>query len=450
MRYSKETSNSKQDLSRRNFLAAALAAGTALPVADAIARPACAAGRQKSANERLNLAVIGLGGQGLYDLRETSTENGVPTENVVALCDVDAAHLDRAVAKYPHLKSAKKYDDFRRVLELDDLDGVVCATPDFAHAIVVVAALKRKLPVYSEKPLTKTIGELRTLLAASAQAGVPTQTGNQIHAGRNYRRAVDIVRAGVLGPVGRVYIWQRTTVKPLKLVKNATVPAGLNYDLWLGPVSYRPFNPAFFHFDWRYWWDFGGGHLADFCCHYMDVPFWALDLAYPSTAQAWGKKTHDGDNMMPDAMRVEYEFPARGDKPPVHLTWYQGSYLPEWVSVYGLKSAVLFEGENGRLLVDYSTRKLFLEPGLEAPDVPQTIPDSPGHHKEWLNAIRGGAKTTSPFEYGGLLTEAGLLGNVSYRIGQKKLIWDAASARATNCPEADQYLKAEYRAGWTL
>jgi len=443
-------SDPTRSIDRRRFLLAALAAGTALPAANALVRPARAASRRKSPNERLNLAVIGLGGQGLYDLREAATENSAPTENVVALCDVDAAHLDRAVAKYPHLKNAKKFDDFRRVLDLDNLDGVVVATPDFAHAIVVVAALKRKLPVYSEKPLTKTIRELRTLLDATAQAGVPTQTGNQIHAGSNYRRAVDIVRAGVLGPVRRVYIWQKTSVKGLKLVKNASVPPGLNYDLWLGPVAYRPFNPAFFHFDWRYWWDFGGGHLADFCCHYMDVPFWALDLKYPETIQAWGKKTHDGDNDMPDAMRVEYEFAARGDKPPVHLTWYQGIYEPEWLSVYGKRSAALFEGENGRLLVDYGTRKLYLEPGLEAPDVPQTIPDSPGHHKEWTNAIKTGSKTSSPFEYGGLLTESGLLGNVSYRVGQKKLSWDPLSARVTNCPDAAKYLESEYRSGWTL
>jgi hypothetical protein len=182
----------------------------------------------------------------------------------------------------------------------------------------------------------------------------------------------------------------------------------------------------------------------------MDVPFWSLDLKYPETVHAWGKKTHNGDNPMPDSMRVEYKFPARGNQPPVHLTWYQGSYKPEWVDVYGKSSAVLFEGENGRLLVDYKTRKLFLEPGLEAPTVAQTIPDSPGHHQEWFHAIRGEGKTSSPFEYGGLLTEAGLLGNVSYRVGQKELVWDAAAARATNCPEADQYLQVAYRSGWNL
>jgi predicted dehydrogenase len=427
-------------LSRRGFLAAAVAAGTSVPLLERRV-PANASPRTKSPNERLNLAVIGVGGRGSQDLKDVSSEN------IVALCDVDAKHLGLSAAKHPQ---AKKFTDFRRLLEMEGLDGVVVGTPDHTHAVVQVAALRRRLPVYSEKPLTRTVHELRTMLATSAAAKVPTQTGNQIHAGENYRRAVDIVRAGVLGPVRRVYIWQQSSVRPRKLVKNAKVPAGVDYDLWLGPVAYRPFNPAFFHFDWRYWWDFGGGHLADFCCHYMDVPFWALDLKYPTTVHAWGAKTYEGDNNMPDAMRVEYEFAARGDKPPVHLTWYQGSYEPEWIGVYGKKSAVFFEGENGRLLVDYTTRKLFMEPGLTARDVPQTIPDSPGHHQEWINAIKGGPKPTSPFEYGGLLTEAGLLGNVSYRAGQKKLIWDAESARATNCPEADQFLNSEYRAGWTL
>ncbi len=432
---------SPSSFSRRQFMSAALAAGTALPAAGGLPRRALAANKTKSPNELLNLAAIGLGGQGQYDLREVSSEN------IVALCDVDASRLDKAAAWHPH---AKKFDDFRRVLDMKNLDGVVVATPDHAHAVVVVAALRRNLPVYSEKPLTRTIQELRTLLDASARAKVPTQTGNQIHAGANYRRSVDLVRAGILGPVRRVFIWQTSTVRAEKLSKNAPIPAGLNYDLWLGPVAYRPFDPAFFHFVWRYWWDFGGGHLADFCCHYLDVPYWALDLKYPETVQAWGKKTHDGDNDMPDSMRVEYHFPARGDKPPVHLTWYQGAYRPEWADVYGKKSWILFEGENGRLLLDYHSHKLFLEPGLEARDVPQSVPNSPGHHREWIDAIKNGGKSSSPFEYGGLLTEAGLLGNVSFRVGQKKLIWDAAAARATNCPEAEQFIKAEYRKGWTL
>ncbi|HXY32673.1 MAG TPA: Gfo/Idh/MocA family oxidoreductase, partial [Planctomycetaceae bacterium] len=247
-------------LDRRRFLQSALAAGTAVPAAGLMSRSARAATRAKSPNERLDLAVIGLGPRGLDNLREVSSQN------IVALCDVDAARLGATAARHP---DARRFDDFRRVLDLKGLDGVVVATPDHNHAVVVVSALKRGLPVYSEKPLTKTVHELRILLAAARAAKVPTQTGNQIHAGSNYRRAVDIVRAGVLGPVSRVSIWQKTSVKAMKTTKNAPVPPGLNYDLWLGPVAYRPFDPAFYHFDWRYWWDFGGGHLADFCCHYM-------------------------------------------------------------------------------------------------------------------------------------------------------------------------------------
>src|ERR1700685_874431 len=207
------TPDPRLSLERRKFLLAALAAGMAIPAADVVLRPrrVAAAERRKSPNERLNLAVIGLGGQGLYDLREVSAEN------IVALCDVDQQRLDRAASDE---SAAKKFVDFRRVLDLDNLDGVVVATPDFSHAVVTVQALKRKLPVYSEKPLTKTIAELRRLLAVATESGVPTQTGNQIHAGANYRRAVDLVRAGVLGPVRRVYIWQRTTVKGMKLVRD--------------------------------------------------------------------------------------------------------------------------------------------------------------------------------------------------------------------------------------
>ena len=192
-----ERTERQRAVDRRRFLQSALAAGTAIPAAQLLTRSAAAATQKKSPNERLNLAVIGLGPRGLDNLREVSSQN------IVALCDVDAKRLEATTAKHP---DSKRFDDFRRVLDLKGLDGVVVATPDHNHAIVVVSALKRGLPVYSEKPLTKTVHELRTLLAAAAAAKVPTQTGNQIHAGQNYRRAVDIVRAGVLGPIGRVYI----------------------------------------------------------------------------------------------------------------------------------------------------------------------------------------------------------------------------------------------------
>ena len=230
----------------------------------------------------------------------------------------------------------------------------------------------------------------------------------------------------------------------------AKPPAHVNYDAWLGPAPYRPYDPSHFHFNWRYWWDFGGGQLADFVCHYVDLPVWALNLSYPKTVVATGEKGHDGDNDCPNFMRIDYEFPARGALPPVHLTWYHGGWKPRGAEVYKKGSAVLFEGTDGRLLADYSTRKLFMQGGKEAAAVKPSIPDSVGHHREWIDAVKTGSGTGSPFSYGTVLTEIGHLGNVSYRVGQKKLEWDAERMRATNCPEADKYIRREYRKGWTL
>jgi predicted dehydrogenase len=278
--------------------------------------------------------------------------------------------------------------------------------------------------------------------------------GNQIHnhPSGNYRRVVEKIRAGQIGPVERVHIWMQT-VDHFVAGKRATenkVPPGISYDLWLGPAPFRPFDVSHFHFNWRYWWDFGGGQLADFACHYIDLPYWALELGYPATVEAIGEKAHDGDNDVPKKMRVDYHFPERNGKPPVHLTWYQGGYLPEGAEAYGKNNAVLFEGRDGRLIADYTTHKIFLAAGTEKELLEPAIPDSPGQQQEWLQCVRNGTAASCNFEYGGVLTEIGLLGNVSYRAGKKKLEWDAANMRAPNCPESDQFLRREYREGWKL
>jgi len=317
------------------------------------------------------------------------------------------------------------------------------------HAIPVAEALRQGLAVYCEKPLAHSVYEARYLQNLAAKKNAVTQMGNQIHSGNNYRRVVETIQAGVIGPIHRVHVWQDGTVKPGKRVKQGTPPDHINYDLWLGPAPYRPFHTSHFHFDWRWWWDFGGGQLADFCCHYIDLPMWALSLKHPKTIVAVGEKVHDGDNKTPGKMKVDYEFPARGDLPAVHLTWYHGGWKPKGAEVYGKGGAVLFEGEDGRLLADYGTRKLFMEAGKEAASIEPTIPNSPGHHAEYIQAIKTGSPTMSNFAYAGVLSEVGLLGNVSYRAGQK-LEWDAKKLKATNCPAADQFIKREYRKGWKL
>ena len=433
---------------RRNFLQAAVAAGTTLPLTGNwttnTSTAADTAADKRSANEKLNLAVIGVAGRGASNLA------GVAGENIVALCDIDSDRLAAAAAKH---KQATTTDDFRRVLDIKDLDGVVVSTPDHMHAIPVVAALKRGLAVYCEKPLTHSIHEARVISRLTAKRQAVTQMGNQIHNHplNNYRRVVETIQSGSIGEVRRVHVWQGGGVRVGQRIQASEPPKHVNYDLWLGPAPHRPYHASHFHFNWRYWWDFGGGQLADFVCHYMDLPFWALGLKYPNRIHATGEKGHDGDNQCPNRMKVDYHFDATAVKPAVHVTWYHGGWKPKGAESYGKGSAVLFEGSDGRLLADYTTRKLFMAAGKQASPVPPTITDSVGHHNEFLQAIRSGnTNTTCNFRYGALLSECGHLGNLSYRLGQKPITWDTAAATAVDCPEAAAIVKRKYRKGWSL
>jgi len=396
---------------------------------------------RKSPNEKLNIACIGVHNQGAFNL------GNVTSENIVALCDIDENLLGPVAAKFP---GAKKYSDYRKMLDQPGLDAVVVATPDHSHAIPTMWALRRGLDVYCEKPLAHTVWEIRQMRNLAAEKKAVTQMGTQIHAGNNYRRVVEIVKSGMLGKVTRVLIWNNAPTRPGKRVAAASPPANVDYDLWIGPAPMRPYDPSHFHYNWRYWWDFGGGVMADMACHYMDLPFWALDLRYPTSVVAKGEKTYQGDNNVPDNMQADFQFPARGPQPAVHLTWYHGTWRPEGIEKYQKSSAVLFEGERGRLLADYSSNKLYMEPGQGSEIPSPSILNSIGHHKEWIEACKTRGSTTCNFDYSGALAEAVLLGNVSYRLDSKQLDWDPESLRCPNAPEAGTYLKPEYRKGWSL
>ena len=431
---------------RREFIQKAILAGTTIPAMGSGlgASVTFAAKGSTSPNEKLNLAAIGTAARAAADIK------GCATENIVALCDIDDHRL--AAAKKIYTK-AKTYNDYRKVLDRDDLDGVIIGTPDHMHAIPISAALKRGLPVYCEKPLTHSVYEADYIRKLSAKAGVATQMGNQIHSGDNYRRVVETIEQGIIGQVRRVHVWLGGGGRFITDGKRAKVnnpPKYVHYDLWLGPAPFRPYDASSFHFNWRYWWDFGNGQLGDFCCHYMDLPFWALKLGQPTTVHAVGEKAHNGENECPYKMKADYHFPARGDLPAVHMTWYHGGWKPEGAEDYKKNSAVLFEGDDGRLIADYGSHKVFMEEGKEAETVKPYIKNSIGHHQEWIAAIKHGSPTGSNFAYGALLTGVSLLGNVSYRAGQKKLVWDAENLRATNLPEADQFIRRDYRKGWSL
>ena len=413
--------------------------------------------------QRVRLGIIGVNGQGQYNWTE-AVNTGLA--DVVALCDVDADRSAPVIKRFP---KARFVADYRRLLDKpNDLDAVIVATPDHHHAIPAVMAMGAGKHVYCEKPLAHSVHEVRAMMAAARQHKVVTQMGTQIHAGDNYRRVVEIVQSGMLGPVRRVHVWCARRPDAAFRVKEPTPPPkGLHYNLWVGPAPMRGYPPyrtmlnsggrvqetTAIHFHWRWWWDFGGGVLADMACHFMDLPHWALNLRHPTTVAATGRVTYKGDNDMPDLMQVEYEYPARGTQPPVHLTWYHGQPGPDLtgkVTHQGFPSGVLFEGEKGNVVADYSHYRLLPEERFRGVELPkQTIPRSVGHHREWLQAIIGGGTTTCNFEYSGALSETVLLGNVAYKAGGK-LQYDARMGRVTGPANAEQYLQREYRRGWTL
>jgi predicted dehydrogenase len=408
----------------------------------------------------LRIALIGVGGRGAANLQ------GVASEEIVALCDVFEPALDRAAAEYPR---ARRCRDFRRLFDhAGEFDAVVVSTTEHTHAFATLPALQLGKHVYCEKPLTHDVWEARVIREAAAKARVATQMGTQIHASDNYRRVVELIQAGVIGPVHEAHVWvsrawgrqaedaaarNRDIVSVRERPTDASpVPKGLDWDLWLGPAPERPFHEVYFPGPkWYRWWDFGNGTMSDLGSHWIDLPFWALKLQAPRTVAASGPPPHA--ELAPASMHVAYEYDARGELPPVRLTWYQGEDKPEpWHAgvIPKWDNGVLFVGARGMLLADYGRHVLLPEEtfrDVRRPD--PSIPPSPGHHAEWILACKTGTPTGSNFDYAGWLTEANHLGNVAYRAG-KPLEWDAARLVARNAPEAEPFLRREYRKGWTL
>lgn len=432
----KELAMHQPGIGRRAFLKrTAVVAASAPLFVPRIARGA-------SAGEKLNVALIGVSGQGAYHLQN------IAAENVVALCDVDDTFLRGAAEKH---KEAKTYNDFRKLLEQKNIEAVVISTPDHTHAVIAAAALKSGRHVYCEKPLTRTVSETRALRKLAAETGKVTQMGTQIHAGDNYRRVVELIQKGAIGPVKEVHVWVNTVYGgKTKPTEAPPVPPGLHYDLWLGPIQPVPYHQEYLPFKWRNWWAFGGGGLADFGCHYMDLPHWALDLRGPVTVESEGPEVSP---VSPPLWQiVRYEYPSRGEQPPVKLTWHHGGKHPEQAEplLKDFASGVLFVGEKGQLVADYGKHKLLPEKDFEGFKRPeQFIAKSLGHHREWIEAIKNNGKTTCNFDYSGALTEAVLLGNAAYRAG-KKLEWDDAGMKVKNTTEADKFIQHEYREGWRL
>lgn len=444
-----------KNISRRTFLGtSALAAGAATFGFPAIVRG-------QNLNEKLNIAMIGVGGRGSGNL------GGVQSENITVMCDVNAKNLNNIAKHFPKARTEK---DFRKVYDhADEFDAVVVSTCEHTHAFATLPALQLGKHVYCEKPLTHGIWESRVIREAAEKAGVATQMGTQIHAGDNYRRVVELVQSGAIGNISEVHVWVsrawgwQPSEKAAKKAKDIVfvqdrpkeehpMPDGLDWELWIGPAPMRPFNEVYFPGPkWYRWWDFGSGTMSDLGSHWIDLPFWALNLDYPLTIEASGPPPHP--ELAPASMQATYEYAARGERGPLKLTWYQGTNKPEIWKEKGIPrwdDGTLFIGDKGMLLSNYGKHVLLPEEQFKDFEPPeQFIPESLGHHAEWIHACKTGDPTTCAFSYSGLLTEANHLGNVAYRLG-KKIEWDHENLRCPNAPEADAIIKREYRAPWKL
>jgi predicted dehydrogenase len=447
-----------KNLNRRDFIKTGAAAGFAM-----VSQQALGNTRRIAPGDKLNIAGIGVGGQGGSDL------SNLESENIVALCDVDWDVAARTFAKYP---KAKKYKDFRIMLEQQkDIDAVVIGTPDHTHAVAAMTAMRAGKHVYVEKPLTHSINEAQLLLKTARETGLATQMGNQGHAYNEMRLLKEWLADGAIGPVREVHVWTPHPVWPQDIDRpkeTPPVPANMDWDLWIGPAPMRPYHPCYHPSLWRGWWDFGTGGLGDMGCHILDHVVYSLDLGYPTSVEArcsifvpemtWDKKMNT--ESYPRGSIVYYHFPAKGDRPTVRVVWYDGGLMPERPEelepgrkmgdtyggglYFGDKGIIMTgsHGANGVRIIPESRMKAYTQP-------PETIPRSIGHHKEWIEACKGGAAAGSNFEYSVPLTIITLMGNVSLRTGEK-LYWDAEKMQFSNSETANQFLNREYRTGWSI
>jgi predicted dehydrogenase len=482
---------------RRQFIKETAAAGIGFWVAGGVALR-----ESRAANEKLNIACIGVGGKGGGDSSQAGRYG-----NIVAICDVDARTLDKKAAEF---KNAAKFADFREMLTKHekDIDAVTVSTPDHTHAVAAIMAMKMKKHVYCQKPLTHTVYEARLMRDTAKKMGVVTQMGNQGSAADGLRKAVEAIQSGVIGNVSEAHVWTNRPVWPQapKITarpKSDPVPEYLSWDLWLGPAPERPYSAEkqyngkgpYHDFNWRGWWDFGTGALGDMACHTANMAFRALDLGHPKSITAESSELNT--ETYPAWARIVFQFPARGDMPPVKFTWYEGHKdgktvlpSPELVKGQGEResgNAIYFKDDkwwfkpakprdpkkpvidvsSGSFLIgdkatlfspdDYGAESYIIaKDGVEKlTGKPEKLPsnnrDDDGQKAEWIAAITDSSspRPYSNFDFAAMLTETILLGNVAVRVG-KTLQWDGPKLKFTNVAEANKYLQTEYRKGWTL
>jgi predicted dehydrogenase len=395
-------------------------------------------------NDRINMAFIGLGGMGTNRLKGFLRH---PDVNVVAVCDLDAEHVAQAaeLVKQSRGVSPAALADFRKVLDLKEIDAVCIATPDHWHALPTVQACQAGKDVFVEKPLSYSIGEGRAMVKAARRYQRVTQMGNHIHNDLpNYRRAVEVVQSGLLGKIQHVNVWKTSESKGLGAPPDSAPPAGFDYATWLGPAPKRPYNKNRSHFNYRYFWDYSGGMFIDFWCHITDVAYWALDLKAPKSVVATGRRELTDDNgETPNFMDLVYEYPG------LNMTWSLCPLAPAGFEDKGI--GCVFQGTEGSLFVDYGSNALYVKgkPVLDFKRPEPKIANSPGHLREFLDSVKSRKLTTCDVEYGHRLTKAGLLGNIAYRTGGR-IAWDDEREQITSDSKANKMVMRKYQKPWKL
>jgi hypothetical protein len=466
-------------ISRRRFIRSSAMAGAGI-----LAFPYV--GKVLGANDKINVACIGVGGKGDSDT-DDSAKCGA---NIIALCDVDENTLTRKAQKYPN---AQMHRDFRKMLEKleKDIDAVTVSTPDHCHAIAAGMAMKMGKHVYCQKPLVQTVYEARLMRKLAMEKKVATQMGNQGSAGNGLRRAVEVIQAGVIGPVHELHVWSNRPIWPQGLERpegEDPVPAGLDWDLWLGPAKPRPYKKGYHPFAWRGWYDFGTGALGDMACHTVNMPFRALKMGYPNVVEC-EKASHMFRETYPETSRIRFEFPARDGMPPLKFWWYDGNPGDEFIKPLRPSKEIIKEitangkplpasgcllvGEKGKIFSpdDYGSQFSILfngdsefqpanKGGMEheaIKNIPQTVPRAPhvdghpAHNEEWFRMMRDGTPSYSNFDIAAYLTEIILLGVVAMRVGVgRKMEWDGPNMMSPNIEEAARFVKRENREGWEI
>ena len=441
----------KTQPSRRHFLTAASAAAAAFTI---VPRHVLGAG-QKAPSEKLHVASIGVGGMGSGDIRMAGR-----TENVVALCDVDKNRLTEMGKLFPN---AKHHSDFRKMLDTQkDIDAVMIATPDHLHAVATMAALKLGKHVFCQKPLTHSVYEARMIGQAAKDAKVATQMGNQGQASEEARVLSEMIGDGAIGNIREVHAWsnRKPDISPRGIARpkdTPPVPPNLDWDLWVGPSPMRPYHPCYLPFSWRGWWDFGTGVLGDIGCHQLSAIFKCLKLAHPATIEACSTNWQLADDIStetaPLASITRYHFNPSDTHGPLDIIWYDGGMQPprpdalEPGRAFAVNDDNMYVGDKGIMLghrlIPETTMKEYKKPK-------PTLPRSPGHYEEWINACKGGPAAGSNFpDHAAHLAEVVMLGNIAIRMNQK-LQWDPVNMKFPNCPEADRFINPPYRQGWSL